>query len=211
MNKLKRNIHKLCQTTMAALMNFILLYTNPYNPNSDRNFTFASKPFQILGLDILVDENLKPWLLEINDTPSMNSFLCKQEMACNHKDCPISPVDQYVKKRVLFDTVDLMLNAREMGGAHLLGSQFRSLTRVHPSQDSTDKEIYDKIRDLRYLFLAVTKGKFEMTSNEFLKVFCRSKFLSQHCGIKKADLTILFQKGSKNERTIGFFGFFGLL
>ena len=42
---LKKNIHKLCQTTMSALTNFILLYTNPYNPNSKKNFTFACRPF----------------------------------------------------------------------------------------------------------------------------------------------------------------------
>ena len=28
--------------------------------------------FQILGFDIFIDKDLKPWVLEINDHPSMN-------------------------------------------------------------------------------------------------------------------------------------------
>ena len=71
-----------------------------------------------------------------------------------------------------------MLHTREIGGAHLIGRNFRSLNRVHPSRNTTDLDIYDKIRDLRYLFLAITKGKFDMTSNEFVKTFISSKFIS---------------------------------
>ena len=28
--------------------------------------------FQIIGVDVFIDKNLKPWVLEINDHPSMN-------------------------------------------------------------------------------------------------------------------------------------------
>ena len=32
-----------------------------------------NQSFQILGVDVLVDENLKPWMLEINTAPSLSS------------------------------------------------------------------------------------------------------------------------------------------
>ena len=111
---------------------------------------------------------MKPWLLEINVGPSMDSYNCKNQMACTHKDCSISPVDSYVKKQVMFDAITLMLHARELGGVHLMDNQFRSLSRLYPSADPADMEVYDRLRDIRYLFLAITKGKQEMTSNEFV-------------------------------------------
>jgi len=29
--------------------------------------------FEVLGFDVLIDSNLKPWLMEVNMSPSMNS------------------------------------------------------------------------------------------------------------------------------------------
>jgi D-alanine-D-alanine ligase-like ATP-grasp enzyme len=48
------------------------------------------KIYQIFGFDILIDEKLKAWLLEVNDYPSMNIYSCKESMGCAHKNCPVS-------------------------------------------------------------------------------------------------------------------------
>jgi D-alanine-D-alanine ligase-like ATP-grasp enzyme len=29
--------------------------------------------FEVLGFDIMIDSNLKPWLIEVNHSPSMNT------------------------------------------------------------------------------------------------------------------------------------------
>jgi len=31
--------------------------------------------FQVLGMDVLIDKKMKPWIMEINSNPSLNIFL----------------------------------------------------------------------------------------------------------------------------------------
>ena len=48
--------------------------------------------FEIYGFDILVDQNFKPWLLEVNVSPSLSSS---------------SPMDKYIKTLLLSDSLYL--------------------------------------------------------------------------------------------------------
>ena len=49
--------------------------------------------FEILGFDVLIDENLKPWLIEINHAPSFSTD---------------TPLDFKMKKDVIADAVQLL-------------------------------------------------------------------------------------------------------
>lgn len=49
--------------------------------------------FEILGFDILIDEKLKPWLIEINHTPSFATD---------------TPLDFKIKKDLIADTLVLL-------------------------------------------------------------------------------------------------------
>ena len=49
--------------------------------------------FEILGFDILIDEKLKPWLIEINHTPSFATD---------------TPLDFKIKKDVIADTIQML-------------------------------------------------------------------------------------------------------
>ena len=104
-----------------------------------------------------------------------------------------------------------MLRARSKGGVKKISDRFRSLTRVYPSQDPNDQQVYELVRDLRLFFMKLTKGQLELTGYDFERTFYASKFLTQKCGFKRVDLTILFQKASKSERSIDFFIFTDLL
>ncbi|GLD91811.1 hypothetical protein PINS_up000344 [Pythium insidiosum] len=55
--------------------------------------TMTSSSFSILGMDVLVDEALKPWLLEVNHLPS---FGCD------------SPLDWNIKERLISQTFDIL-------------------------------------------------------------------------------------------------------
>lgn len=49
--------------------------------------------FEILGFDILIDEKLKPWLIEINHTPSFSTD---------------TPLDFKIKKDLIADTIKIL-------------------------------------------------------------------------------------------------------
>lgn len=49
--------------------------------------------FELYGFDVLIDENLKPWLLEVNVFPSLSSS---------------SPFDKMVKSQLICDAFTLI-------------------------------------------------------------------------------------------------------
>jgi len=49
--------------------------------------------FEVLGFDVLIDADLKPWILEVNHTPSF------------HVD---TPLDMQVKRNLILDTLTLV-------------------------------------------------------------------------------------------------------
>lgn len=58
-----------------------------------KNGTHRTNCFEILGFDILVDSDLKPWLLEVNLSSSM---------VCD------SPLDMSIKSNLICDTFNLI-------------------------------------------------------------------------------------------------------
>jgi len=66
----------------------------------------VGKSFLILGLDILVDQDLKAWLLEVNDNPSLYIYLEKDFMGGGVPK-EVSRVDLDVKGEVVADAIEL--------------------------------------------------------------------------------------------------------
>jgi len=62
------------------------------NANKDKygNANVNSMCFEILGFDVLIDEKLKPWLIEINHAPSFATD---------------TPLDFKMKKDVIADAI----------------------------------------------------------------------------------------------------------
>jgi len=57
-----------------------------------KNGMYRSNCFEVFGFDILLDSDLKPWLLEVNLSPSLS---------------PDSPLDMVIKTNLLTDTYNL--------------------------------------------------------------------------------------------------------
>lgn len=74
------------------------------------NKEVQAKPFSVLGLDLLIDNKMKAWILEVNDHPSLNiyfdtskEFFGKREMT----DDDVCPLDFYVKSRLARDMIEI--------------------------------------------------------------------------------------------------------
>jgi tubulin polyglutamylase TTLL4 len=64
------------------------IYNTTYRSTKHRNICF-----ELFGFDILLDAKLKPWLLEVNISPSLSSS---------------SPLDKKIKTVLICDTLNLV-------------------------------------------------------------------------------------------------------
>ncbi|CDW88877.1 zinc finger lsd1 subclass family protein [Stylonychia lemnae] len=167
------------------------------------------KYFQILGFDLLIDENLNAHLLEINDHPSLNIFLEKDYMG-GGMGKSLSTVDLYVKKTIVGDTIKLTKKSDE---ALNETTQFRSLNRILPLEEPEAAEVQETINKFRELYyqLAPVKSKVNMSSSNFEKILTKSELKFDQLGISNIDLSLLFQKQSGGKKSINFQEFFWLM
>ena len=49
--------------------------------------------FELFGFDIMLDDNYKPWLIEVNHSPSFNTD---------------SPIDLIIKRHLIMDSLNLI-------------------------------------------------------------------------------------------------------
>ncbi|CAH8615549.1 unnamed protein product [Schistosoma rodhaini] len=90
------NHPKQSSKTMSTLTSFIpstIHKSKVFNMNSNKTSFMYSNLFEILGFDILIDEQLNPWLIEVNRSPSFN---IDQQL------------DKQIKYNLLTDTIRLL-------------------------------------------------------------------------------------------------------
>lgn len=109
------------------------------------------KAFHILGLDILIDANLKAWLIEINDNPSLYIYLEKDFMG-GGVEKEISPVDLEVKSKVVTDAIKLSKRSANSEWP----VNFRSYTRLIGLNDAEECPTLHSSTSLMNLFNELT-------------------------------------------------------
>jgi 5S rRNA maturation endonuclease (ribonuclease M5) len=101
---------------IKSLSQKVVIALQPYLKNAYHCFisTNYKKPrsFQILGLDILIDENMHAWLVEINANPSLNVY---NDTVLPNGDIEqnLSEVDKYVKTMLISDTLRIVTMERD--------------------------------------------------------------------------------------------------
>lgn len=63
------------------------------NKNLDQSHTIRNNCFELFGFDIIIDSNLRPWVLEVNVLPSLSSS---------------SVFDKRIKTMLICDTLTLI-------------------------------------------------------------------------------------------------------
>jgi tubulin polyglutamylase TTLL5 len=66
------NEQKLFARIKDIIIKTVIACEPALNQAFDQNVPFKSNCFQLLGFDIMVDDNLNPWLLEVNLSPSLS-------------------------------------------------------------------------------------------------------------------------------------------
>ena len=70
-----------------------LICVEPHIVSQSWSTKFRNQCFEVYGFDVIIDESLRPWLLEVNVAPSLSSS---------------SPFDKTVKSMLLSDTFHLI-------------------------------------------------------------------------------------------------------
>lgn len=72
----------------------------------------AAQCFQVIGVDVMFDDECKPWLIEINGNPSLNMDH-KLNPEDKESEIVVSPIDKYIKEKVLEPTIELIMMDKE--------------------------------------------------------------------------------------------------
>jgi len=149
------------------------------------------KCFHVLGVDILIDQDLKPWLLEINANPSFD--IGHEDLTDPKAKEIISPVDQFVKEKVVEDSI---LVSRKSIAKQLQTESYRTFTQVYNGQDH-DFHDMNLFKDILFIFekLSGVRFKTHLTSSKFVKLATVRGMTNEH--IIKANYDIIYQKAVK--------------
>lgn len=192
-NTVMDSIEKLIVKFLTSLKPFLLFaYKTAF---SGKNI---GKCFHVIGIDILIDSNLKPWLLEINNYPSLDIRHEEEHFekgVTNNKknSIIISPIDKYVKEKVVEDSILLVLmNPKEKENLNV-GSIFNSMKFIYNSEEEeeSDENIFE---DMLEIFGKLSGFKFRgsLTSNQFAKLANLTGMTNEN--FNKTSYNLLFTK-----------------
>ena len=102
---LSKKIDEMATKTVIAI--------EPYLKNAYHCFISSDysdgRCFQIIGLDVLIDEDHNCWLLEINANPSLNVY--NETQVNGESEQKLSEIDLYVKSTLVANTLELVSSA----------------------------------------------------------------------------------------------------
>ena len=80
--------------------------------------------FQIIGVDVFIDSDLKAWVLEINDSPSLNINLCKEGGKGEGLIKLDSEVDKHIKTKIVGTALKMLVQTKKKDRQARLQTRF---------------------------------------------------------------------------------------
>ncbi|KFQ60605.1 Tubulin polyglutamylase TTLL5, partial [Pelecanus crispus] len=139
--------------------------------------------FELYGFDVLIDDTLKPWLLEVNLSPSL---------ACD------APLDLKIKASMLSDMFTLVGFVCQDPGQ-------RSSRAIHHSSESVRRNPYQKLQRTRPLSASDAEIKNPMPSG---REKATGRQGSSVLGLSMEEIKVLRRVREENERRGGFIRIF---
>jgi tubulin polyglutamylase TTLL6/13 len=125
--------------------------------------------FEVLGFDVLLDENCKPWLLEVNHTPSFTTD---------------TPLDKKIKYRVISDSLEIMNIALRHRKNYLIRQRAQLQQRAMTGKLAKETKEH---RDELVMTARMRRDRFEAKHlNGFTKVYPAEDSESYDCYIASA-------------------------
>jgi hypothetical protein len=101
----------------------------------DERMTHQPCCFEVFGYDVLLDENLKPWLIEVNASPSMSR---------------VNSLDVRVKNGMIRDTINLIDPPPydRAGVARVIKRRLTDITKNKFTMNKNDPKLEDDLREI---------------------------------------------------------------
>lgn len=185
-NQIQILIRKYCVAMYPFMMNYVSsVYKNSQN-----------KCFHILGFDILVDSDWKPWILEVNASPSLS---VEHDNYLGDVSIKVSPVDMYVKQKVVLDAISIITSLSvEEQLDFAVGTYHQSYCLILKDYDDEYMSSMDIVERLRNVF-NLLKGNTKVTSilsfNQFNKLSLIPEMINEK--MLKIDYSIMFNTQCK--------------
>ena len=215
---IKEEIIKLNQHLLKALKPFLLYFQKCIFPRSE-----PGKCFHIIGVDILLDSKCRPWILEINASPSLNiDSTVKEEVEVNPVVITNNPLKHKLaepRSKYAVSNVDLHVKSMVMGHAVKLCKktvdkiedyeEYDSYTQIYSPEVEqkmfAEKTTYDNLLNI-FIELSGTQFFPALTPIKFCRIGKILKDLG-HRHLNKIELDVCFKRTLEFHEQMDFYAF----
>ena len=148
-DELWQRLDRLCALTVAAMSPTWASQCEQFGGEAQGERIKSGGSFQIIGLDVLLDETGAPWLLESNANPSLCIDLERTNPETKQTEHVPSAIDEFVKLTVLAEALEIVKRQRMPGGLEdsQVGGDDRTANyrTILPSEDAVTAESLQRL------------------------------------------------------------------